>query len=62
MSKEVEAAFRTVPRHLFTPGVTLEESYAQDTVRTKRDEFPHGIGRDVVYRCVDAAGWCALLC
>lgn len=41
VSKEVEAAFRTVPRHLFAPGATLEESYAQDTVRTKRDE--HGI-------------------
>ncbi|MGH3939406.1 MAG: methyltransferase, FxLD system [Pseudonocardiaceae bacterium] len=41
VSNEVEAAFRTVPRHLFAPGATLEESYAQDTVRTKRDE--HGV-------------------
>ncbi len=41
VSKEVEAAFRAVPRHLFAPGATLKESYAQDTVRTKRDE--HGI-------------------
>lgn len=41
VSKEVEAAFRAVPRHLFAPGATLEESYAQDIVRTKRDE--HGI-------------------
>ncbi|HEU0088741.1 MAG TPA: methyltransferase, FxLD system [Pseudonocardiaceae bacterium] len=41
VSKEVEAAFRTVPRHLFAPGATLEQSYAQDTVRTKRDQ--HGI-------------------
>lgn len=40
VSKEVEAAFRMVPRHLFAPGATLEESYAQDTVRVKRDE--HG--------------------
>ncbi|MFN2494976.1 MAG: methyltransferase, FxLD system [Pseudonocardiaceae bacterium] len=40
VSKEVEAAFRMVPRHLFAPGATLEESYAQDTVRIKRDE--HG--------------------
>jgi protein-L-isoaspartate(D-aspartate) O-methyltransferase len=40
VSKEVEAAFRAVPRHLFAPGATLEESYAQDTVRIKRDE--HG--------------------
>ncbi len=41
VAKEVEAAFRTVPRHLFAPGATLEQSYAQDTVRVKRDE--HGI-------------------
>jgi len=40
VSKKVEAAFRMVPRHLFAPGATLEQSYAQDTVRTKRDE--HG--------------------
>lgn len=39
-SEEVEAAFRTVPRHLFTPGVTLEEAYAQDIVVIKKDE--HG--------------------
>ncbi len=38
VSKEVEAAFNTVPRHLFAPGATLEESYAQDIVHTKRDE------------------------
>jgi protein-L-isoaspartate(D-aspartate) O-methyltransferase len=36
-SKEVEAAFRSVPRHLFAPDVTLEQAYANDTVRTKRD-------------------------
>ncbi|MGH3865767.1 MAG: methyltransferase, FxLD system [Pseudonocardiaceae bacterium] len=41
VSNEVEAAFRTVPRHLFAPGTTLEQSYAQDTLRTKRDQ--HGI-------------------
>ncbi|MGH3865772.1 MAG: methyltransferase, FxLD system [Pseudonocardiaceae bacterium] len=41
VSTEVEAVFRTVPRHLFVPGATLEESYAQDAVRTKRDQ--HGI-------------------
>lgn len=40
VSNEVEAAFRTVPRHLFAPGTTLEQSYAQDAVRTKRDQ--HG--------------------
>lgn len=41
VSKQVEAAFRAVPRHLFTPGATLEEAYAQDRVVTKRNE--HGI-------------------
>ncbi|MGH3828764.1 MAG: methyltransferase, FxLD system [Pseudonocardiaceae bacterium] len=40
-SKDVEAALRTVPRHLFAPGVALEGAYANDTVLTKRDE--HGI-------------------
>lgn len=40
-SKEVEAAFRVVPRHRFAPGVTLEEAYARSSVRTKRDD--HGI-------------------
>lgn len=39
-SEEVEAAFRMVPRHLFAPGVTLEEAYAQDIVVIKKDE--HG--------------------
>ncbi|MGH3940022.1 MAG: methyltransferase, FxLD system [Pseudonocardiaceae bacterium] len=38
VSKQVEAGFRTVPRHLFAPGATLEACYAQDTVRIKRDE------------------------
>ena len=37
-SKEVEEAFRTVPRHLFAPEVPLEEAYANDVIRTKRDE------------------------
>jgi protein-L-isoaspartate(D-aspartate) O-methyltransferase len=36
-TKEVEAAFRAVPRHLFTPEASLEEAYADDIVRTKRD-------------------------
>jgi protein-L-isoaspartate(D-aspartate) O-methyltransferase len=40
VSKQLEAALRMVPRHLFAPGATLEESYAQETVRFKRDE--HG--------------------
>lgn len=37
-SKEVEAAFREVPRHLFAPGAPLEKAYAQAIVATKRDE------------------------
>ena len=36
-SAEVESAFRSVPRHLFAPGVSLEQAYAQDRVVTKRD-------------------------
>lgn len=40
-SAEVEAAFRAVPRHLFAPEVSLQEAYANDVVRTKRDS--HGI-------------------
>lgn len=38
---EVEAAFRTVPRHLFAPEVPLEQAYANGIVRTKQDE--HGV-------------------
>lgn len=38
-SKQVEAAFRAVPRHLFAPGATLEEAYAPDgVVARRRDE------------------------
>jgi protein-L-isoaspartate(D-aspartate) O-methyltransferase len=33
----VEAAFRTVPRHLFLPGVPLEEVYANKAVGLKHD-------------------------
>nr|WP_312880952.1 methyltransferase, FxLD system [Thermomonospora cellulosilytica] len=40
-SREVETAFRTVPRHMFAPEASLEEAYAQDRLVTKRDE--HGI-------------------
>ncbi|MEX5635837.1 methyltransferase, FxLD system [Parafrankia sp. FMc2] len=32
-----EAAFRAVPRHLFTPEASLEAAYADDVVRTKFD-------------------------
>ncbi len=41
VSKEVEAAFQVVPRHRFAPGATLDEAYARDSVRTKRND--HGI-------------------
>ncbi|MCD0448328.1 methyltransferase, FxLD system [Actinocorallia sp. API 0066] len=37
-SASVEAAMRTVPRHLFVPDATLERAYAQDSVVTHRDE------------------------
>lgn len=39
--REVEAALRTVPRHLFAPGVPLEKAYANDSIVTKRNE--HGV-------------------
>ncbi len=35
---EVEAALRSVPRHLFGPGVPLEQAYADDSIVTKRNE------------------------
>jgi protein-L-isoaspartate(D-aspartate) O-methyltransferase len=36
--REVEAALRTVPRHLFAPGVSLEKAYADAAIVTKRNE------------------------
>ncbi len=33
----VEAAFRTVPRHLFVPGASLDVAYGDDPIYTKRD-------------------------
>ncbi|WP_312874250.1 methyltransferase, FxLD system [Actinomadura litoris] len=36
MPAEVEAAMRTVPREVFTPGVTLEEAYENTAVITAR--------------------------
>src|SRR5260370_34971989 len=33
----VESAMRTVPRHLFLPGVSVDEAYAEDVVVTHRD-------------------------
>jgi protein-L-isoaspartate(D-aspartate) O-methyltransferase len=38
LSGEVEAVMRTVPRHLFLPGLSLEEAYADDAPVMKRDE------------------------
>ncbi|MGH3801261.1 MAG: methyltransferase domain-containing protein, partial [Pseudonocardiaceae bacterium] len=35
---EVEAALRTVPRHLFAPEVPLEQAYADRSIVTKRTE------------------------
>jgi protein-L-isoaspartate(D-aspartate) O-methyltransferase len=37
-SDRVADAFRTVARQLFVPGVSLEEAYANDAVRTKWDQ------------------------
>lgn len=37
-SAAVKAAFTAVPRHLFAPEVPLEQAYADDSVRTKRNE------------------------
>jgi protein-L-isoaspartate(D-aspartate) O-methyltransferase len=45
-SAPLEAAFRTVPRHVFAPGATLEEAYANTTLPTKRDE--HGVTMSAV--------------
>lgn len=35
-SRAVEDAFRTVPRHLFLPGASVEEAYADDVVTVQR--------------------------
>lgn len=40
-SAPVEAAFRAVPRHLFAPGVPLEQVYARAIVMVKQDQ--HGV-------------------
>lgn len=39
-SDRVTRAFRTVPRHRFAPEATISEAYADDVVRTKKNE--HG--------------------
>jgi protein-L-isoaspartate(D-aspartate) O-methyltransferase len=36
-SPPVEAAMRAVPRHLFVPGIPLEQAYASDAIVTHRD-------------------------
>jgi protein-L-isoaspartate(D-aspartate) O-methyltransferase len=40
-SSSLEAAFLAVPRHMFAPEVSIQEAYANDVVRTKRDR--HGV-------------------
>jgi protein-L-isoaspartate(D-aspartate) O-methyltransferase len=37
-TRPVEAAFRTVPRHLFVPEVPLEEAYSDHAISTKASE------------------------
>ena len=34
-SQNVEEAFRSVPRHIFVPGVELEKIYSDDSIPTK---------------------------
>lgn len=41
LSKQIETALRTVPRHLFAPEASLEKAYALDIVEVKRSE--HGV-------------------
>ncbi|MGH3831208.1 MAG: methyltransferase, FxLD system, partial [Pseudonocardiaceae bacterium] len=38
LPRELEAAFRTVRRDLFIPGVSLSEAYADDSIVTKRND------------------------
>lgn len=52
LPSDVERVMRRVPRHLFTPGVSLEAAYANDSVITKVDER----GRRVV-RCPRRRSW-----
>lgn len=37
LPREVDAAMRTVPRHLFAPGIPLQRAYSLDSVITKKD-------------------------
>jgi protein-L-isoaspartate(D-aspartate) O-methyltransferase len=48
LSSQVESVLRTVPRHLFLPGLPLAETYAQDAPVMKRDE------RDTIISSVSA--------
>lgn len=54
--REVEAALRTVPRHLFTPEVPLEKAYANDSIVTKRNECGGSIS-SVSAPALPAARW-----
>ena len=38
-TSSVEAAFRAVPRHLFVPGVRLEEVYSDRAISVKIDKL-----------------------
>ncbi|MCA9891237.1 MAG: protein-L-isoaspartate(D-aspartate) O-methyltransferase, partial [Anaerolineae bacterium] len=33
----IEAAFRQVPRHLFLPGLSIEQAYADEAIPLKKD-------------------------
>jgi len=37
LPREVDTAMRTVPRHLFAPGIPLRRAYSLDSVITKKD-------------------------
>ena len=54
---QVEAAFRTVPRHLFLPGIELTDAYAAKAVVTKRDAAGAAISSasspDIVVRMLE---------
>ena len=36
--QRVEAAFRAIPRHLFLPGLSLEDVYTDNAIAIKHDE------------------------
>ena len=55
MPGRVEAVMRTVPRHLFTPGVPVGQAYADDAVLQKTD------GHGVTVSSVSAPGIIAMM-